>query len=70
VLVHKPSITDLEALAHFFGIPITQMFPQSEVPSEMKALWSAMDGLKAADRQEVIRYALFRRAIASSNQEL
>lgn len=69
--VHKPSITDLEALAHFFGVPITQMFPQPEVSLEMKSLWSAMDGLKQTDKQEVIRYALFRRATAaSSNHEV
>jgi hypothetical protein len=62
-----PSIADLEVLAHFFGIPISHMFPQAEFSSRMSALLSAMNGLEETDIQEVIRYALFRRVTAASN---
>jgi transcriptional regulator with XRE-family HTH domain len=64
--VYKPSIADLEVIAKFFGIPISHMFPQAESSSQMTALWSAMEGLDETDIQEVIRYALFRRATAAS----
>jgi hypothetical protein len=62
-----PSIADLEVLADIFGIPISPMFPQAEFSSRMRALLSAMNGLEETDIQEVIRYALFRRATAASN---
>jgi transcriptional regulator with XRE-family HTH domain len=64
---YKPSISDLEVLAHFFGVPVAHMLPQPELPPQMSALLSAMDGLDAADIQELIRYALFKRATAASN---
>jgi transcriptional regulator with XRE-family HTH domain len=36
--VHKPSLSDLESLAHFFGVPIERMFPQAELSPQMRVL--------------------------------
>jgi transcriptional regulator with XRE-family HTH domain len=60
--VYKPSIGDLEQLAGFFGVPITEFFPQPVATAQTGALLSAAHDLQDSDLEEVIRYALFRRA--------
>ena len=64
---YKLSISDLESIAHLFGVPIARMFPVAELSSQMNALLSAAEGLKEADIQELTRYALFKRATTLSN---
>ncbi len=59
---YKPSISDLERLARFFGVPVTVFFPQVQPASRMKALLSATGDLDEDDLEEVTLYALFRRA--------
>ncbi len=60
--VHRPCLADIESLARFFGIPIERMFPQAEIPSQMRVLINAAAGLDETGLQEVIRYALFQLA--------
>ena len=59
---YKPSISDLERLAEFFGVPITTFFPPSEPKSRTNALLSATSDLDDADLEEVVLYAQFRKA--------
>jgi transcriptional regulator with XRE-family HTH domain len=59
---YKPSISDLEKLAQFFGVPVTVFFPQSEFKSRAKALLSATADLDDADLEEIMLYARCRRA--------
>ena len=62
---YKPSISDLEVLAHYFGVPITVFFPQAQPKSrESRAstLLRAASDLDDDDLEEVALYARFRRA--------
>src|SRR5437870_7136151 len=62
---YKPSISDLETLARFFGVPITVFFPQAQPKarqSRASALLSATADLDDDDLEEVALYARFRRA--------
>ena len=59
---YKPSISDLERLARFFGVPITVFFPQTEPKSRTNALLSATADLNDENLEEVTLYARFRRA--------
>jgi transcriptional regulator with XRE-family HTH domain len=59
---YKPSISDLEKLARFFGTPITIFFPQPEPKSRTNALLSATADLDDDNLEEVTLYAQFRRA--------
>ena len=59
---YKPSISDLERLARFFGVPITVFFPQVEPKSRTNALLSATADLDDENLEEVTLYAQFRRA--------
>jgi transcriptional regulator with XRE-family HTH domain len=59
---YKPSISDLEKLARFFGTPITALFPQPEPKSTANALLRATADLDDEDLEEVTLYAQFRRA--------
>jgi transcriptional regulator with XRE-family HTH domain len=61
---YKPSIADLEALARFFGVPITTFFPGAGPRSRANALISATADLDDRDLEEVTLYAQFRRARA------
>jgi len=61
---YKPSVTDLERLARFFGVSITVFFPQGEPTPRINALLSATGDLDEDDLDEVTRYAQFRRARA------
>ena len=58
---YKPSISDLERLARFFGAPITAFFPQPEPKSRTNALLSATADLDDDNLEEVTLYAQFRR---------
>ena len=59
---YKPSVSDLEKLTRFFGVPITTFFPEIQPSSRINALLSATRGLGEEDLEEVTLYALFRRA--------
>jgi transcriptional regulator with XRE-family HTH domain len=60
--IYKPSISDLEKLAQFFGVPITVFFPQAEPKSRTNALLTATADLDDVDLEEVMLYAQFRKA--------
>lgn len=60
--VYKPSIADLEKLAHFFGVPISTFFPEPQLTSRTKALIMATADLDDRDLDEVTLYARFRKA--------
>lgn len=59
---YKPSISDLERLAEFFGVPITTFFPQAQPKSLANAVLSATADLDDDDLEEVMLYAQFRKA--------
>ena len=59
---YKPSISDLERLAQFFGVSIAIFFPQAQPKSRANALLSATTDLEDADLEEVMLYAQFRKA--------
>lgn len=59
---YKPSVSDLERLARFFGVPLTFFFPQLPPTSRMNGLLSATGDLNDDDLAEVTLYARFRRA--------
>lgn len=65
---YHPSLHQLEALAKFFGVPISRLLPDGSVSSKQKALLAASAGLNDNEINEVIRYVLFRRAIATSHE--
>src|SRR5213594_2770971 len=60
---YKPSISDLESLARFFGVPIAVFFPGAQPGSRASALVSATADLDDRDLEEVTLYARFRRAL-------
>jgi transcriptional regulator with XRE-family HTH domain len=62
---YRPTAEQLEQLARFFGISITEFFPGMEPTEAPKGLASAIRGLGPEDLDEVIRYAEFRRARAA-----
>src|SRR6266478_9333439 len=51
---YKPSISDLERLAQFFGVPITVFFLQAQPKSRANALLTATADLDDADLEEVM----------------
>jgi transcriptional regulator with XRE-family HTH domain len=59
---YKPSISDLERLARFFGVPVTVFFPQLQPASRVNSLLSATTDMDDENLEEVTLYALFRRA--------
>jgi transcriptional regulator with XRE-family HTH domain len=59
---YKPTVSDLEKLARFFGLPVTFFFPQLQPSSRMNKLLSATGDLNDDDLEEVTLYALFRKA--------
>lgn len=58
---YKPSVSDLERLAQFFGVPITIFFPEKEPKSRTNAILRATADLDNHDLEEVMLYALFRK---------
>jgi transcriptional regulator with XRE-family HTH domain len=59
---YKPSISDLEGLARFFGVPMAVFFPGAQPGSRTSALISATADLDDRDLEEVTLYVRFRRA--------
>lgn len=59
---YKPSISDLEKVARYFGLPITVFFPDMGADPKLQALLSATGDLDEDDLEEIVRYAQFRRA--------
>lgn len=59
---YKPSVGDLERLAHFFGVPITVFFPGMDAGMRVQALLSATGDLDDDDLDELTNYALYRKA--------
>ncbi|MHB8656202.1 MAG: helix-turn-helix domain-containing protein [Terriglobia bacterium] len=59
---YKPSVSDLEKLARFFGVSITTFFPQAQPTARTNTLLTATTDLGDEDLEEVTLYALFRRA--------
>ena len=60
---YKPTPKDLDGLARFFSVSITEFFPDLEPDdARVTALTSATGGLDDSDFDEVIRYAEFRKA--------
>ena len=59
--IYKPSVSDLERLARFFGVPAAVFFPQIQPASRVNALLSATDDLDDDDLKEVLLYAQFRK---------
>ncbi len=58
---YKPSISDLERLARFFGVPVTVFFPHLQPTPQMNALLSVTGDLENAYVEEIVLYAQFRR---------
>jgi len=61
---YKPTAVDLDNMARVFKIPISNFFPEDQdiATERVKALTSALGGLKDEDFQEVINYAQYRKA--------
>lgn len=59
---YKPSISDLETLSRFFGVPMSMFFPEAQPASRANALITATADLDDRDLEEVTLYARFRRA--------
>lgn len=59
---YKPSVSELERLAHFFGVPISVFFPEIQPNERVQALLSATGDLEDDELKEVTEYALYRKA--------
>lgn len=62
---YKPSISDVQKIADYFGVKLSSLLPPEETETEVptaKALLSATGDLPEEDIQELISYAEFRRA--------
>lgn len=59
---YKPSISDLERIARFFGVPITSFFPDPQPALRTNTLLTATSDLNDEDLEELTLYALFRKA--------
>lgn len=61
-----PSVTDVERIARFFGVPIKSFLPPDMIDEEedenLKALLRTAQQLHPADLEELQKYAEFRRA--------
>jgi len=64
---YKPSVSDLEKLARFFGVPVTLFFPQLQPSPRVNKLLSATGDLNDDDLEEVTLYALFRKTRRGKN---
>lgn len=63
--VYKPKIEDLEKLAKFFGVRISEFLPvdqQDQSPSALRALLSATKDLHEDDIRVLTEFAEFRKA--------
>jgi hypothetical protein len=59
---YKPSISESEKLAQFFGVPISMFLPKAQPKSRASAVFSASADLDDDDLEEVMLYAQFRKA--------
>ena len=64
---YKPTAADLDNMARVFKVTISSFFPEdqddaTERVQRVKALTSALGGLEEKDFEEVINYALYRKA--------
>lgn len=61
---YKPTAEDLDNMARVFKVPISTFFPEDQdiATERVKALTSALGGLKDEDFEEVINYAQYRKA--------
>ncbi len=59
---YKPTVSDLDRLARFFGVAIAAFFPTMDPNIRLEALFSATRDLDEEDLDEVTRYAQFRKA--------
>jgi transcriptional regulator with XRE-family HTH domain len=66
--IYRPSLIDLETLANFFGVPMRHLFPDDAASPQQEALLSASSGLNDSEMNELIRYALFKRATTPSEK--
>lgn len=66
--IYRPSLIDLETLAQFFGVPIRALFPSEAASPQQEALLSASSGLDENEMDDLVRYALFRRATNGSGK--
>lgn len=66
--VYKPTLANIDALANFFGVPISRMFPHTDLSKSVSSLLSAADGLDEADLEELTRFALFKRATTARSK--
>jgi len=59
---YKPDLADLEKLAKFFGVSITEFFPKDKAPENdsVNSLLITAKKLNPADIEEVRRFAEFR----------
>ena len=61
-----PSVTDVERIARFFGVPMTSFLPPDMIDEEedenLKALLRTARQLHPSDLEELQKYAEFRRA--------
>jgi hypothetical protein len=62
------TLANIDALASFFGVPISRMFPHAELSKSISSLLSAADGLDEADLEELTRFALFKRAATARHK--
>src|SRR5215470_11976222 len=62
--IHRPSVEDLEKLAHFFGVTLNSFFPAEGTESLDSDLLTLLRlaNLDADDLTELIKYAEFRKA--------
>jgi transcriptional regulator with XRE-family HTH domain len=60
--VYKPSVEELQRLAHIFGVSISVFFPGLEMSQPQRRLMSATGDLNEKDLNELIEYAKFRKA--------
>lgn len=60
--VYKPSADDLFKLAKFFGVSISEFFPDMDLNTKQAALLSATGELDNNAMDELIEYAKFRKA--------
>lgn len=58
----RPTLGNVAALARFFGVPASRMFPDPGMSKALASLLNAVEGLDDEDIEEMTRYALFKRA--------
>lgn len=60
--IYKPSADDLFKLAKFFGVSISEFFPDMDLNPKQAALLSATGELDSKAMDDLIEYAKFRKA--------